>query len=244
MKKLWTRLERFLERVSRGRRIAFNLFFTVLLLGLLWAREGYPLPTAELEFRRLERVSLTPPGELVFASDQKSKDLLNVSSGHRSVYALDGTELHLYDRWFVSLGEDWAAVALVGKEVWDRELNVYPVEPEGPTLLNFRGSYGSGYWVTETLTPRGGARYDYHNFTALLLVNVPEEAEQAEITLQTAKGVCTGPGWNLGGGVWLLTPDSELLDPRLEQEWPYTVSVCGADGVPLWEQDGIFTRYN
>ena len=133
VKKLWTRLERFLERVSRGRRIAFNLFFTVLLLGLLWAREGYPLPTAELEFRRLERASLTPPGELVFASDQKSKDLLNVSSSHRSVYALDGTELHLYDRWFVSLGEDWAAVALVGKEVWDRELNVYPLEPEGPT---------------------------------------------------------------------------------------------------------------
>ena len=63
----------------------------------------------------------------------------------------------------MSSQEDWAAVALVGKEVWDRELNVYPLEPEGPTLLNFRGSYGSGYWVTETLTP-GGAWYELEQF--------------------------------------------------------------------------------
>lgn len=244
MKTWWNKLERFTEGIGRGRKIALNLSFIALFLLLIWMRAGCPLPTAELEFRRLERTSLAPPGEIVFAADQKSRDLLNVSSGHRSVYALDGTELHMQNRWFVSLGEDWAAVAVVGKEVWDRELNVYPLEKDGPTLLTFLGSYGTGYWVTETLTPRGGARYDYHNFTALLLVNVPEAAEQAEITLQTAKGVCTGPGWNLGGGVWLLTPDSELLDPQLEQEWPYTVSVRGADGVPLWEQDGIFTRYN
>lgn len=244
MRMWWNKLERFAEGISRGKKIAINLFFIAFFLLLIWMCAGCPLPTAELEFRRMERASLTPPGEIVFASDQKSKDLLNVSSQDRSVYALDGTELHMRNRWFVSLGEDWAAVAVVGKEVWDRELNVYPLKKDGPTLLTFLGGYGTGYWVSQTATPGGGQWFDYHNFVALLLVNVPEEAERAEITFQTAKGVCTGPGWDLGGGVWLLTPDSEMLDPRLEEERPYTVSVYGTDGVPLWEQDGIFTHYH
>lgn len=244
MKTWWNKLERLVKGLSRGKKIVFNLFFIAFFLLLTWMRMGCPLPAAELEFRRMERASLVPPGEIVFASDQKSKDLLNTSSRDRSVYALDGTELHLRNRWFVSLGEDWAAVAVVGTEVWDRELNIYPLEPDGPTLLTLLGGYGTGYWVTQTDTPGGGRHYDYHNFIALLLVNVPEDAEQAEITFQTAKGACAGPGWNLGSGVWLLTPDSELLDPRPEEEWPYTASVYGMDGVPLWEQDGIFTHYH
>ena len=58
--KLWTRR----PRLSRGGKLAVNLILTALLLVYAWGLADYPLPTAELEFRRLERASLEGPSDL------------------------------------------------------------------------------------------------------------------------------------------------------------------------------------
>lgn len=53
-----------LPRLSRGWRTVRNLAVVLACLYGLWAWADYPLPTAELEFRRLERQNLLPPSEL------------------------------------------------------------------------------------------------------------------------------------------------------------------------------------
>ena len=46
--------------LSRGKKLALNLGIIVLAGLWLWGMAGYPLPTAEMEFRRLERQKLLP----------------------------------------------------------------------------------------------------------------------------------------------------------------------------------------
>lgn len=48
------------------RRIARNLLVTALLLLALWWAKGFPLPTAEMRFHRIERQSLAGESTIVF----------------------------------------------------------------------------------------------------------------------------------------------------------------------------------
>ena len=234
--KLWEkRLEQALERVSRKTKLAVNLSVTLLLLLLGWARMGYPVLTAEMEYRRMERANLLSPGEIVFTVGEDDWSFLAFSSPRSlvPVCALDGTQLHLQGRWFISRWEDRAAASLVGERGYDRFMDICPLEPEGAAMLPLHGGYGLYY--TEG---RLGERVT-NNFAPLVLVDVPEETSRAEIALQTAKGLCVGEGWNMGNGVWILTPDNQMLDPRLEQEWPYTLALFRADGSVLLERSEI-----
>lgn len=238
MRETWKRLWARRPRLSRGQKTVRNFLLCVPILIHFWGLWGYPLPTAEMEFRRMERTHLIPCGEIVFASDKASKDLLYTSRGDRSVYALDGTELHLRDRWFVDLREGYAAAARVGAGDWDRDIQTVPLEAEGPTLLplSVGGYYGSGYWVTEKHS--AGVMYTYHNFFSLLLVNVPDQTVQAEITVEQGNSSVTGPGWDMGGGVWLLTPDSTVLPYQGNEEQTYSLRLYQADGSLLLEKNG------
>ena len=238
MKKWFQKLNSNLENMSYPKRLAFHLPIYALCLLLIWLCSGYALPTAEQEFRRMERTNLLPPGEIVFAANEKSGDLLYTSWSDRSVYALDGTELHLRDRWFVSLGESHAAVGRVENADWDRDLWWVPLEESGPTLLPFQvGGYdGSGYWATVDYSYV--TAYTYYNFFSLLLVNVPAEAARVEITVEQEGISTTGPGWDMGGGVWLLTPDDSLpYDPNIKRT--YTYRLFRADSSLLLERSGI-----
>ena len=52
------------KSLPRGWRIVRNLAVALVCLYALWARAGYPLPTAELEYRRLERQYMLPRAEI------------------------------------------------------------------------------------------------------------------------------------------------------------------------------------
>lgn len=125
MKKWWKKLERALERVSRGKKLAVNLALCAFLLALIWSRFGYPLPTAELEFRRLERTHLLPPSELqgVFRRENQW-----VVVGLREDGVLFSEDRAL-DRWPRSGAG--AALVPIGRWVWT-ELTVMAVDvPQG-----------------------------------------------------------------------------------------------------------------
>ena len=68
MKKWWKKSKRRLESISRGDQTVFYLTWSVLLSFGIWMRLGCPLPTMELEFRRMERTRLLPRSEIVFNS--------------------------------------------------------------------------------------------------------------------------------------------------------------------------------
>ena len=75
----------------RKKLILFNLAGIVLLALITWSCAGFPLPTAKMEFRRLERANQLPPSEIVWIVDGASKDLLNLSKDDRSCFAVDRT---------------------------------------------------------------------------------------------------------------------------------------------------------
>lgn len=109
MKDRWLKLWRSRPRLSRGWKIVRNLAVTLICLSVLWAWAGYPLPTAELEFRRLERQNLFPPSEL--------------QGVFRGIYQ---------NRWTgYGVLEDWV---VVGHESYG-QLECWPREESGPTLF-------------------------------------------------------------------------------------------------------------
>ncbi len=56
-------------RLSRGASTVRNLVLAGLVFVLLWGLRGCPLPTKEMEFRRMERTYLLPRSELIFLDD-------------------------------------------------------------------------------------------------------------------------------------------------------------------------------
>lgn len=109
MKDRWLKLWRSHPRLGRGWRTVRNLAVVLVCLYGLWAWADYPLPTAEMEFRRLERQNLLPPSEIqgVFRG---------VYQNRRTGYGV------LEDR------------VVVGYESYG-QLEYWPREGSGPTLF-------------------------------------------------------------------------------------------------------------
>lgn len=236
MKKRW--------KLSRGQRTLRNLILGVLLMALIWGLADYPLPTVEMEFRRLERTHLLPRSEIVFSNGARNRDGWQVSRQDGSVFALDGTELHLQGRWMAGVRGDRAAVACLSGD--GRYIRSFPLD-SGPSLapLPWRGEYQdqAGYWITQGPgeTPEGDPAYvySYHNFVPFLLLNAPEGTADAEITLRLEGEECSGGGWQLENNVWLLGIEGERrLGDRPISETAYTLRLYRADGSLLLEKSG------
>lgn len=141
MKDRWLKLWRSRPRLSRGWKIVRNLAVTLICLSVLWAWAGYPLPTAELEFRRLERQNLLPPSELqgVFRRENQW-----VVAGLQEDSVLFSEDRSL-DRW----PRSGAGPALVpiGRFVWT-ELDVIAVDvPQGTASARLDLSMDCWYYL-------------------------------------------------------------------------------------------------
>ncbi len=125
MKKKWKELR---PRLGRGGKTVRNLLLALALAVLVWAQYGCPLPTVEMEFRRMERQNLTGPGEIqgIFSVD-----------GEHWVIGTEGDEAVLFlhpqdDPYFWPRGEGTALVPrpwifYSEKTVWVAAVDV----PEG-----------------------------------------------------------------------------------------------------------------
>lgn len=232
-----------LPRLSRGWKIVRNLAVTLVCLYGLWAWADYPLPTAELEFRRMERTHLLPHSEIVFSNGARSQAGRRVSKSDRSVFALDGTELYLRGRFFADAREEWAVLACLDHS-YNGFIREVPLDP-GPTLvpLTERDDYldTNGYWITQGPgeTPEGEPAYvyEYHNFSAFLLFGAPEETVRAELTVRDGGAERTGGGWALENGLWLLGVEDKKARDRVS-EIPYTLRLYDASDTLLAERSG------
>lgn len=237
-----------LPRLSRGWRTVRNLAVVLACLYGLWAWADYPLPTAEMEFRRLERTHLLPQSEIVFSNEAGNGNTLWLSRGHSfsgwSVFALDGTELHLRGRWVAGTWEEWAVLACLDDYLYNNFIREIPLNG-GPVLapLSRHDWYldTNGYWVTQGWgeTPEGypAYQYEYHNFSAFLLFGAPEGTVRAELTVRDGGVERTGGGWALENGLWLLGVEDGNARDRVS-EIPYTLRLYDAADTLLLERSG------
>ena len=238
-------------RLSRGWRIVRNLAVTAAALFVIWSVAGCPLPSAELEFRRLERQSMLPESRLVFATPERERHAYAVSGRDRTVTALDGTEITLEDCHFVGVTEELAVVGRVERGlVWAETGSLQGYARDGRPLLLPLGwrewETPRAYWVTAE-QETGGVSYTYHNVAPLVLLDVPEEARRAELSLELQTGEESLPYetacWDMGGGVWLVgafREDQAVPGPGLEGSC--TLRLYDGAGTLLLEQEGTLPQ--
>lgn len=105
----------------RGLRLCMNLFLTVLVLVMLWAGMGFPLPT-ELAYRRMERAMLLEPMEILYQGEDDC--VLSVDEEHLGLYTGDyfGTPMHYRSLYLFplenGLGRAIRKHTFFGMDVW------------------------------------------------------------------------------------------------------------------------------
>lgn len=222
VKQAWARR----PRMSRGQRIVRNLLLCLLVLLYLWGLLDYPLPTAELERRRLEQQNLAGQTELLLEIQKQDS--------RWDQEAQTSTPLQIMTH-FVGMGEGYAVSAVLDShrsvnsrlEVWP--FDQQPGEVKLVPLLGLLTDWRREDWS------------DYINCCAVLLPEVPEGTVRGEMEL-----------WDQGGNHYLeesgtLESGAYLFSFRhagssFSSGWirgqPYILRLYQADGSLLLEQRG------
>lgn len=143
------------KKLSRGWRIVRNLTVVLICLYALWARAGYPLPTAELEYRRLERQYMLPPSEIqgVF-QDEGMKGLVIGTRGDQVIVRdTVGPVLSFWPRQ--ETGPTLVPRRFTHFDSWAAAVDV----PEG--TASARLALEVNCWYTFTFQSGGGAHLSY-----------------------------------------------------------------------------------
>ena len=215
--------------LSRGKKLALDLVIIVLAGGWLWGLAGCPLPTVEMEFRRLERQYLLPRSEVAYQIGFWS------FGGGGDIKSRDGTYLSVFDPFVVGVAQNRVYSVTLdrpGRQV----LGVFPLG-EGPAPVPINGVIA---WVPEP----GRTRMSGCN---LLFLQIPGETARAELdvdatlwdderfTRRAQKGLC------LEDGVWLLS--LEPPEGGYPGDWyegaMYTLRLYREDGGLLLERNGV-----
>lgn len=222
-----------LWRLSRGKRLALNLVIIAVAGAWLWGLADYPLPTAEMEFRRLERASLEERSELVLSLGKNLE-----------VQAQDGSR-HVFSRpMMVGVTEDRVLVGYANRtdHPFD-ELRCYERE-DGPTPVPLHPNFVSWMGVAQ------GERVDdvYGLAVPILLIGVPEEAAyggmELEITdWQGEEFQQAAPLFDLGNGIWLAPVEqTEVINAGWYRRVDYTLKLYDGTGALLLEQEGTVSE--
>lgn len=142
-------------RLSRRGRVGVNLLASVLAACLLWGAAGYPLPTMELEFRRMERTHLLPPSEIQGKFQTPEQRRIMIGTQKDLVVLYDGTDLYRWprERTGATLLPVWEGV----RSIQLQEIRFAAVDvPEGThsAVLEaviscwWSGGHGSGFQIS------------------------------------------------------------------------------------------------
>ena len=215
--------------LSRGKKLALDLVIIVLAGGWLWGLAGCPLPTVEMEFRRLERQYLLPRSEIVYQTG-----FWNIGDVEE-IKSRDGTYLSVFQPFVAGTIKDQVYAATLyapGKHI----MNVVPLG-KGPTPIPINSVIA---WVPEP----GKVWMSGCN---LLFYQIPGETTRTELDVDTVllggerfaryaqEGIC------LEEGLWLFSMKSP--EGAYSQDWyagaSYALRLYGEGGELLLEQEGV-----
>ena len=167
MKKKWRELWSRRPRLGRGGRTVRNLLLTAALALMIWGQYGCPLPTAEMEFRRLERQYLLPRSEIVYQTG-----FWNIGDVEE-IKSRDGTYLSVFQPFVAGTIKDQVYAATLYAP-GDHVMNVVPLG-EGPTPIPINSVIA---WVPEPgKTWMSGCN--------LLFYQIPGETTRTELDVDT-----------------------------------------------------------
>ena len=207
-----------LPRLGRAGKIIRNLLLCLPLAVLVWARSGCPMPTTQLEFRRLEGRYLLPHSEILWDTGTEGRG----SHG-------DLPSWQLLDDWVIGVRGGVATAAMIDRPDRNFFLSCYPLE-EAPFPVP---------------TPDAAMSYGGLRMEALVFFGVPEETERVELELECLGSdgmnrVWSGDGRPLGDGRWLC-PTSP--GPTFPWDWyeggSYVLRMYDEAGKLLLERAGV-----
>jgi len=215
-------------KLSRGKQTAVFLALTALLLCLFWGFMGYPLPSEEMEFRRLERQCGVPPTQMVVHIEKKME--------REETYMPQRRWIENSAAQYVGVGTGYAVSGAVRCRglTEGTKLELWPLEEQPglvkliPLLMPFQEWRGLDEFK---------ASYD-----GIVLVDVPEGAAEVELTLYNGETPMTDRMEALPDGGWLLTysrqEGSGYWNSDILRKLPYRLTVFDKGGTVLHTQSG------
>lgn len=229
MKKAWQILWARRPRLGRRGRTVRNLVLSIVLATMVWGQYSCPLPTVEMEFRRLERQYLLPRSEVAYQSGFWS------SGGGGDIKSRDGSYLSVFEPLIVGVTED-RGYSVTLRRPGGHDMTVISLG-EGPAPVPVNG--------TVARVPEPGRTW--MSGCNLLFLRVPQETARAELdvdatlwddecfTRRAQEGLC------LEDGVWLFS--LEPPEGGYPGDWyegaMYTLRLYREDGGLLLERNGI-----
>ncbi len=220
MKKL-----QFLPRLGRGGKIVRNLVLAAGLALVIWAQYGCPLPTLEMEFRRMERTYLLPPSEILLSTGR-----ITVSHSHEPYDPVP----KVTQEQILGLGDDYAVAFWQNSSLrgaselvcWSFE------EQEGQVkLVPLRHA------VSDTRDENWPER---ESCVAVAALELPEGTARGEMTVEAEEGLYQEKSEVLEHDLCLFAFQSRLSSYSYDwvQGLPYTLRCYDEAGELLLEQTG------
>lgn len=216
---------RFLPKLGRGGKIVRNLVLAAALALVIWAQYGCPLPTLELEFRRMERKNLLPPSEIVLHTGQ-----ITVSHSHEPYDPVP----KVTQEQILGLGEDYAVA------FWK-----HPFSTSGNQLVCWPfgeqpGQVKLAPLLSAISDTRGEDWPERESCMAVAALELPEGTARGEMIVEAEEGIYQEESEVLERGLCLFAFQSRLSSYSYDwvQGLPYTLRCYDAAGKLLLEQTG------
>ena len=216
---------RFLPKLGRGGKIVRNLVLVAGLALVIWAQYGCPLPTIDMEFRRMERKNLLPPSEIVLHTGQ-----ITVSHSHDPGVPPP----KITEEQILGLGEDCAVVfwkhpfSTSGNQLVCWSFEEQPGQVKLAPLISF---------ISDT---RGEDWADRESGPAVAALELPEGTVRGEMIVEAEEGIYQEESEVLERGLCLFAFQSRLssYSGSWVQGLPYTLRLYDGAGELLLEQRG------
>lgn len=219
------KIRRFFPKLGRGGKIVRNLVLAAGLALVIWAQYGCPLPTLEMEFRRMERKNLLPASEILLTTGR-----ITVAHSHEPYNPVP----KVTQEQILGLGEDyavafWQSSSLRGAN----ELVCWPFE-EQPGQVKLAPLL---YAVSDTRNEDWPER---ESCVAVAALELPEGTVRGEMIVEAEEGIYQEESEVLEHNLCLFAFQSRLSSYSFGwvRGLPYTLRLYDAAGELLLEQTG------
>lgn len=215
--------------LSRRAKLCRNLLVGAALLTLFWGLKQFPLPTIDMEFRRLERSCLVEPTQIVLRTGR--------ITGSHSHEPYDPVPKVTREQ-ILGLGEGYAVA------FWR-----HPFAPGANKLVCWSFEEQPGQvklaplisFISDT---RGEDWADRESCAAVAALELPEGTVRGEMTVEAEEGIYQEESEVLEHGLCLFAFSSRLssYSGGWVQGLPYTLRFYNEAGELLLEQTGTVPR--